>query len=290
MTETSNEIELIQMNDFYEHYKNKYADSEIPKNNHNKEWLHILETNGIDPSTRLIIIKTEDIKRCKNTWKGKSNQFEPRLLAKIDCLDDIPDVFKFYGLNIISITNSSYLLTHENIYEFLNYDDSKEVKLVERNIDSLVLSIGESESSVIDNLRYSGVFESEPYLNEPIKFGQLLSGRHRCAFETQLQSEMITIKGVQYETDGCYESENKILLIEGKSNTLKSFNVRQLYFPYRVLYECTKDKKEIIPIFITTDKKTGIFHIWKFIFENPLVMSSIKCVSYNKFKFGELSK
>jgi hypothetical protein len=262
------------------------ANAEISTRNHNEEWLHIFEANNINPLTlSQIIIKSKDIKNCRSTWKGKSNQFEPRLLTKIDSLDDIPDIFKFYGLNIISITNDSYLLTRGTVYESLNYDETVEVQLIRRNVGSLVLGIGQSESSVIDNLRYCGVFESSTYLNEPIKFGQLLSGRHRCSFETRLQNEAITIRGVQYETDGCYESENKILLIEGKSKPLKSFNVRQLYFPYRTIYDHVKGKKEIIPIFIATDTKTKIFDIWKFAFEDPLVMSSIKCVAYNKYKF-----
>lgn len=252
--------------------------------NHNEEWLHILKANNINPRSSSIILKTEDIKKCRTTWKGKSNQFEPRLLAKIDCLEDVPDIFQFYGLNIISNTNSSYLLTHESVYESLNYDDTAEVQLISRNTDSLVLGIGQSESSVIDNLRYCGLFESNVYLNEPIKYGPLLSGRHRCSFETHLQKEPIHIQGVQYETDGCYESENKILLIEGKSKLAKSFNLRQLYFPYRTIYD-KKGKKEIIPIFIATDTKSKIFHIWKFTFEDPLVMSSIKCLAYNKYKF-----
>lgn len=259
---------------------------EISTKNHNEEWLHIIEVNNIDPSTvSQIIITSKDIKESRDTWKGKANQFEPRLLTKIDCLADVPDILKFYGLNIIPITNGSYLLTRESIYESLKYDDSVEVQSIHRNTRSLLLSIGQSESSVIDNLRYSGVFESDVYLNERIEFGSLLSGRHRCSFETQLQNEKISIKGVQYETDGCYESENKILLIEGKSKLCESFNIRQLYFPYRTIYDKTQNKKEIIPIFIATDMKTNIVHIWKFMFENPLVMSSIKCVAYNKYNF-----
>ena len=261
----------------------KYINTGITRN-YNQEWLHILRTCCPD-SKYPTIITTKQIKECRHTWKGNPNQFEPRLLAKIDSLEDKPDVFMFYGINIISSTNSSYLLTHANIYELLKYNDNLHVTSISRNSDSLILGVGDSESSFIDNLQYCGLFEGDNYLNEPIKYGPLLSGRHRCSFNTHLQEESITIKGVQFETDGCYESNNKILLIEAKSMTVNSFNVRQLYFPYRTIYEKTKGKKEIISIFITKDKKTGIFHIWNFIFETPLVMSSIKCVSYNKYKF-----
>jgi len=252
--------------------------------NRNQEWLHILNTccpDAVYPK----IITTKQIKNCRLTWSGKPNQFEPRLLAKMDNLEKKPDVFRFYGISIISYTNSSYLLTQANIYETLEYNKNVDVNPIYRKKDSVILAIGDSESSFIDNLRYCGVFESETYLNEPIKYGPLLSGRHRCSFNTKIQNTNITTQGVQFETDGCYESDNKILLIEAKSMTVNNFNIRQLYFPYRTIYEQTKGKKEIISLFITKDKKTEIFHIWNFIFENALVMSSIKCVAYNKYKF-----
>jgi len=259
-----------------------YVNTGITRN-HNQEWSHILTTcnpDGVYP----MIITTKQMRKCRDTWTGKSSQFEPRLLSKIDSAEDKPDVFLFYKINIISCTNSSYLLTHANIYESLEYNEHLAVTPICRNSDSLILGIGDSESSFIDNLRYSGLFESEFYLNEPIKYGPLLSGRHRCSFDTHLEEESINVQGVQFETDGCYESNNKILLIEAKNMTVNSFNVRQLYFPYRTIYD-KKGNKEIVSLFITKEKKTGIFHIWNFIFENPLVMSSIKCVAYNKYKF-----
>ena len=229
----------------------------------NEEWTHVLTTNQICPDTTFpVIITTEQIKKCGKTWNGKSNQFEPRLLCKMDSIEKRPAIFKQYGIYIISITNDSYLLTRSNIYHSLVYDELVPVQQITKNADSAVLSIGNSETSVIDNLRYSGLFESESYLDEPI-----------------------TVRGSQYETDGCFESANKILLIEGKSGNNRSFNIRQIYYPFRSIYDHTKGKKEIMPIFINTDK-AGIIHIWKFTFEDPLVMTSIKCVTYNKYTFA----
>ena len=252
----------------------------------NEEWTHVLTTNQICPDTTFpVIITTEQIKKCGKTWNGKSNQFEPRLLCKMDSIEKRPAIFKQYGIYIISITNDSYLLTRSNIYHSLVYDELVPVQQITKNADSAVLSIGNSETSVIDNLRYSGLFESESYLDEPIKFGSLLNGRHRCSFDTRLCDEPITVRGSQYETDGCFESANKILLIEGKSGNNRSFNIRQIYYPFRSIYDHTKGKKEIMPIFINTDK-AGIIHIWKFTFEDPLVMTSIKCVTYNKYTFA----
>jgi hypothetical protein len=220
---------------------------------------------------------------------GKANkilkcQFEPRLLCKQDTFDDRPEIFKKLGLFIIAVENGTYKLIKQNIYQKLEYQNILPLE-IERNTKSSVLNIGNSETSVIDNLRYSGLFENEEFLNEKILYGPLLNGRHRCTFETQIGENIYQIRGVQYETDSCYESENKILLIEGKSGHPNSFNIRQLYFPYRTIYDAIKGSKEIIPLFISKDKK-DIIHIWKYTFENPLIMTSIKLISYFSYKFN----
>ena len=246
-------------------------------------WKHIFNEIKYD-GTKDICITAEQIKKCKKSWKGENCQFEPRLLCKQDCDDDRPQIFKDNNLCIISIKNGEYLLTKNNIYFKLPYHKTKTIE-IEKNDDSLLLSIGNSETSLIDNLRYSGLFEKKQYLGETILFGPLLNGRHRCSFVTKIGNKEISIDGSQYETDSCYESKNKILLIEGKSvNNIESFNIRQLYYPYRTIYEKVKGIKEIISLFINKDKN-NIIHIWKFEFENPLIMTSIKCISYNTYEF-----
>jgi len=248
------------------------------------EWeciLNFINYDGIGD----ILVTSDQIKEVGKLNKHIKSQFEPRLLCKQDTEDGRPEIFKKYGLYIIAVKNGTYLLTKNNIYTTNIYDNLVLIEEIEKNTKSLLLNIGDSETSMLDNLRYSGLFENENYLGEEILFGPLLNGRHRCSFETTIIDKKISIESVQYETDACYESENKVLLIECKSIPSTSFNIRQLYFPYRSIYDIVGDKKEIVSLFITKDKK-NIIHIWKYIFENPLIMTSIKCISYNKYKFN----
>ena len=248
-------------------------------------WEHVFEHLKYDGTTERIIT-ADQIKEAGKTCKGSTNQFEPRLLCKQDTLEDRPQIFIDNNLHIISVKNGEYLLTKQNIYHQLDFNTDTQIQEINRPRESLVLQMGDSETSTIDNLRYSGLFESAEYLNEPIKFGSLLNGRHRCNFKTKLGAIDIEIQGAQYETDACYESQNKILLIEGKSGSNKSFNIRQIYFPYRAIYDASAGKKEIVTLFINKDKKQ-LIHIWKFIFTDPLELTSIKCVGYNKYKFAK---
>lgn len=257
-------------------------DEDIDVKVKDKIWEHIFTFLNYDCKNDKVI-SANDIKDAHKTWNGESNQFEPRLLCKHDTDEERPKIFKENGLCILSIKNGSYLITKNNIYCQLIYPEKK-TELLKKDGTSLLLKIGESECSLIDNLRYSGLFEKPEYLNEPILFGPLLNGRHRCNFKTKLGTTDIEINGSQYETDSAYESKNKILLIEGKTiDKITSFNIRQLYYPYRTIYDIVNGQKEIICLFINKSKD-GSIHIWNYTFEDPLSMSSIKMVSYNKYK------
>jgi len=253
-------------------------------------WEHILNCQQIADiyNSNDIVITSKQIKECKTTWTGPvTQQFEPRLLAYQITADTRPAIFRKYGISILPVRNGQYMLTKNKIYQPLDYTYTPvEVVMLTVDTTSLLLSIGESESSLIDRLRYSGVFEREEFLNEPITHGSLLNGRHRCSFDMQLGETCYSIKGVQYEIDSCFESEHKILIIECKNTNspFDSFNIRQLYFPYREILEKTFGKKEIICLFI--HNCMNIVHIWKYWFETPTKMDSIVLSGHYMFKFN----
>jgi hypothetical protein len=155
------------------------------------------------------ILNADDIKLSQN---GRY-RIEPRILCKQDTYENRPDIFKKYNLHIISIKNGKYLLTKTNIYHILKYNDNNNIIKINKNIGSVLLNIGNSETSLLDNLRYSNMFETY-YLFEKIEYGSLLNGRHRYTYKTKIGNKDFDICSVQFETDGCYETKNKILIIE----------------------------------------------------------------------------
>ncbi len=247
-------------------------------------WNHILQVIKYTNQDSLEV-SADTMKDCKKSWKGGANQFEPRLLAYQTSAAARPDIFKKLGLCILPIRNGTYLLTKKNIYKSLDYKASHPIS-IPRNKESFILTIGNSETSLIDNLRYSGVFERPEILNEPILFGPLLNGRHRMDMSMKLQGLDVRIQGVQYEVDSCFETKNKILIIEGKSGTkpIDSFNIRQLYFPYRAVKSVINEKKEIVCAFLHQLGKN--IHIWTYTFEDPSEMLSIKETGHFVFAFN----
>ena len=78
----------------------------------------------------------------------------------------------------------------------------------------------------------------------------------------------LNIKGVQCEIDGVFESENIITLVEVKSKILNDFNIKQLYYPFKNIYDKINNKKKIYCLFIQRDNKKNIF-VYKYDWETP---------------------
>lgn len=240
-------------------------------------WKHVLDYVNFTGENNFTI-SAKQIKASGKTWLGKDNQFEPRILAYQPSSLSRPQCFKDHNICILPIRNGLYILTKTSLYQRLDYNTGSEVIPIQRNTSSQMLSMGESEASHISNLRYSGVFERPELLGEEIKFGPLLNGRHRCSMEVQLDGITHNIEGVQFETDSCYETTNRILIVEAKNipKEIDSFNIRQLYNPFRVVHDhmSEENRKEIICIFVHKLKSTT--HVWKYTFEDPKRIDSIK--------------
>jgi hypothetical protein len=241
-------------------------------------WEHILKYIGYDFRKRIQPITAKQIKEARQSWKGRSCQFEPRLLCKQDTRESRPEVFKTYGICILSVKNGEYVLTKRDIYVTLEKWPMPALKITQKH-DSCILSISASETGILDRLRYNGVLED--IIGESIKYGPLLGGRRRCHFETRLGSRKVSVKGSQCEIDGCYETENYICIIEVKAREVQSFNIRQLYYPYRAVYDKIGKKKEIICLFIYKDKH--FIHIFKYKWNNPNKILDITLISYHKY-------
>lgn len=255
----------------------------------NDAWKHIFKKLSLMKKINddgFCKLTSNEIKMCNPKNKNKKqNQFEPRLLCSQNTNNERPDFFKEHCIYIFPIKNGTYYLCKYNIFFPLEYK-SKKIKYLENDNVSLLLKLGDSETTIINKLYFSKIFESNKYAGEKITYQNPFIGRHRsCEFKMNLYEHKINVDGVQYEIDATFESKNKIFLIECKNTNKKieEFNIKQLYYPYRNIYELTNNKKEIICLYIHQIKDT--IHIWNFIFEDHKNMLSIKCTNYNIYKF-----
>lgn len=250
--------------------------------NTNKIWEHIINKNNINLNENISFITSKQIKESKDSWEGKRNQFEPRLLCKFDNRDSRPEIFKTNSISLISVENKKWALIKEDIYKTINTENVTitDIPMIK---NSPLLYNGNSETNMLKILEQTVLPQ---ILGEPIKASGQMGGRHRCRFETIIGEQIVNIDGSQYETDGDYETQNIFAIVEAKKKKCKDFNIRQLYFPLREairVYEKAKIKKKFVSLFIYQDT-SDIVHVHKFIWMDYKKMLDIHNTGYFKYR------
>jgi hypothetical protein len=97
-----------------------------------------------------------------------------------------------------------------------------------------------------------------------------------------LNGQEITVNGAQIEIDGQYENAREVLIFEAKLRPITSFNIRQLYYPFRDLQK--KKKKEVRTFLFNVDIKNQVFKFWEYAFNQPQKLDSIKLIDSHSFK------
>ena len=259
--------------------------------NYKTPWETIFKFKNWSPESfennQIQLLTSKEITKACSQFSQVS-QKESRILAKVDSYNELPRILKNLKLSILPVRNGTYSIFRGNIWKKIEYTDTNVITLPKHSkisFTSQLLNFGNSEMSVIDDLYYSGALKY--FDNSELIIGPICGGRHRTSkfsFNTTYH-DIITkheIEGVQMEIDSCYESENKCIIIEGKSGKADSFNIRQLYYPYRVINQIYNGTKEIIPLIII--KKKEIYYVWKYQFTDVDNMNSITLVDSKQFK------
>lgn len=131
----------------------------------------------------------------------------------------------------------------------------------------------------------SGIFHD---FLEVCDLQQTVSGRMGTgSFEMDLNSipggYTAKVSGAQIEVDAGYETPESLALVEAKNKLSSDFNVRQVFYPYRVFREKmrTKPVRNIYQVY-----SDGIFHLYEVFFENPRDLNTIRVLRSGKYAFS----
>jgi hypothetical protein len=181
---------------------------------------------------------------------------EPRLMAKIDTLQERPEIFAEHQVNLFPVKNGEYVL-------FKDPENKTYFKLngaLERLAIQSYLAPGLprfhtlpddrsfSESQAIDFAFVASLlrtFFGDPGAHLTIR-GRLFSDRF--SFQPPGGLEPVPVHKVQIEVDAGYEGAQSIFLIEAKIGKRDDFNIRQLWYPF--LNWSAKSAKRIVPILL----------------------------------------
>lgn len=222
-----------------------------------------------------------------DTMKGYR---EPRLMAKLDTLEVLPEVFSENRLSILPIRNGEYVIfedpdfhsyfrfpkNFENIKP-KNYQPSKPLS----DFDSFSNLEYMNEAKALDIAFMSSIIKN--FTNENEIWLTIRGRQYTSGFQIVVPNliEPIQISSVQIEIDAGYETDNAIYVFEAKIGKRENFNIRQLLFPY--LEWKNRTKKQVIPIFFyyTND----LYYLFQFELGNSLDVSHI--VKQACYKFDE---
>lgn len=171
---------------------------------------------------------------------------EPRLIAKIDFREHLPEVMKAEGLSLLAVADGIYRVGGFNPY--IDIEEKIQAKKIETtkfpdNIITLNPAKIAHESALLDAAFVSGI------MDEVFQEKVLLTIRGRSRFpkfNVSLNGVFLAVDGVQIEVDGGYEGRKAIHLVEAKIGSRNNINIRQLAYPHMAWESVLANKKQVL--------------------------------------------
>jgi hypothetical protein len=253
---------------------NKSKDKSRPIRNIEK-WSDIIAKLNLDVSKPVNYITADQIKQTSNR--------EPRLMAKMDKTEDLPKVFRDNNLFVLPISRREYA-----IVKGVGYHQSEpitEKPIIHNTQIAFPVSAldRKSESIYLEYASSSGLLKK---LSGEDNLIPILRGRTTTPiFSFNVNDTKLTVNKAQIEIDAGFESPTQMLLFEAKINLPSSFNIRQLYYPYRTFSAALgqKVKKKVRNFFFCFRPKLNLYLFWEYEFnpsDNFESINLIQCKQY----------
>ncbi len=200
-------------------------------------------------------------------------------MAKMDSIEDSPSIFKQNGVFLLPVSRREYVIVHGNgFHELESMEKAPIVHETSYPIPTMVGNRIDSEGIALDYAFSSRLLEKVADTSNI--FPAFRGRRNTPHFSFDVSSSQVTVQGAQIEVDGGYENVDQELLFESKMGIPSSFNIRQLYYPYRTF----QGKKPIRSFFTCYDQEEELYFFWEYEFNPSTSFDSIKLVKGSSFK------
>ena len=244
------------------------------KNRKIEKWKIIIDKLKIDVSKSVNFVTANQIKSI--------TQEEPRLMAKMDRYENLPQIFKENNLFLLPISRKEYAIIRGDGYHKLEPINKKiEIHLTSKPFPESAIGI-ESESVFLDYANSCGLLEKLSQANNLILTFRGRRTTPKFSFKGKNNSfDSINVEHAQIEVDSAFETYDQIVIFEAKIGKPDSFNIRQIYYPFRTFY----GKKKIIRnFFFNLIPNEKIYLFWEYIFDPFDEFNSIKLINSKKYK------
>ncbi len=212
---------------------------------------------------------------------------EPRLMAKFDESSALPSVFREHQLSILPLSRSEYVIGPFHTFHQLEYMTAyaPPQALPVPLLDTLGAEQITGEQQALSVLYHSGGMQTVCEHPHPINTRNGRSGSGDFTFtiaQTRpgVPPHTVQVHNAQIEIDAVYETSEAVFLCEAKNRHLRDINLRQLYYPYRMLQSLTR--KPIYPVTIIYTNAT--FHVAVYEFHEPQRYNSLVMLRQHAFR------
>ena len=229
----------------------------------------------------------------KGFFRIKASQIkefkEPRLMAKWDSSDSLPEVLRKNQINILPDSRSSYVLSDFVLYQEIPELDEHVTQMDHVDLpdyESIDVNNINSEANAINVLILSGILDDFLGTGQNVATfnGRMGTGVFDFDVDTISHSKQrIHVNNAQCEIDGGFENDSSVVIMEAKNVVHEDFHIRQLYYPYR-LWE-TKVSKPIRLVFSVYSNM--IYRLLEYRFRTLEDYSSIELVRSKNYSLQD---
>jgi len=215
---------------------------------------------------------------------------DARNLVSFNRRREMPILFQENECSILSIRRGTYVIGKFDVFADIpegEYDTGPLTDIrIPEHLESLHPDLIRNESSAI-SLAYAtkalGNFLEEPWI-EPTISGRQGGGVFSFKIKSSVGADPleIEVKKPQIEIDAGFEGES-LSLIEGKIGLPETFNLRQLYYPYRNWSKAIS--KPVRPIVLFYSE--GVFYIFEYEFTDDNIFNSARLIRKMRYMFGD---
>ena len=212
----------------------------------NEAWRALLERYPIEETVRkqgVYRITADQIREYR----------EPRLMAKWDSSDALPEALRKRKLNLLPDSRTSYVMGDFLLYEPIPELREHVLRMTHVEMpeyESIDVNNISSEANAIHVLTLSGILDD--FLGDGPSAATFNGRMGTGVFDFRVNTvrgaaREIHVENAQCEIDGGFENARSVVIMEAKNVVHSDFHVRQLYYPYRLWR--TRVKKPIRLVF-----------------------------------------
>ena len=214
---------------------------------------------------------------------------EPRLMAKWDSTDSLPEVLRSKKINILPDSRSSYVMSDFILYQEIPELEEKVEKMTHVELpdyESIDVNNISSEANAINVLLLSGILDDFLGTSENVSTFNGRMGTGVFDFEVDTYRNIkrrIHVDNAQCEIDGGFENDTSVVIMEAKNVVHDDFHIRQLYYPYRLWK--TRVSKPIRLVFSIYSNQ--IYRLFEYRFRELEDYSSIELVKSKNYSLQD---